>query len=86
MNITSTLKRRVLAVAIAGLSASLVIAATAPKTGPCPLAANYGSTTTSPNEKKVTICHNRQTITIGTSAANAHFAQHAGDTLGPCPP
>lgn len=36
----------------------------------------------SPNEPKVTICHNGHSITVAQSAVPAHLAH--GDTVGPC--
>ncbi|NJN05192.1 MAG: hypothetical protein HC814_00585 [Rhodobacteraceae bacterium] len=36
----------------------------------------------SPNEPKVTICHNGHSITVAQSAVPAHLAH--GDTIGPC--
>ena len=35
------------------------------------------------DEKKVTLCHNGHTISVGAPAQDAHVTNH-GDTLGPC--
>jgi hypothetical protein len=33
----------------------------------------------------IAICHNGRTIFVSPRGAEAHLAQHSGDTLGPCP-
>ena len=42
-----------------------------------------GDNGSSADEKKVTLCHNGETIEVSMSALEAHYGH--GDTLGPCP-
>jgi mannose/fructose-specific phosphotransferase system component IIA len=80
-------KRRAIAAAIvAGLSLPMLVAAY------CNVPENYmttSSSTNSPNQKKVCICHHAdsrrtKTLCLPPPAADAHLKQHA-DTAGPCP-
>lgn len=69
------MKTLVLRIFAAGLvaSASLALAPRGLAQKPDPV---------SPNEPKVTICHNGRTIVVAQSAVPAHLAH--GDTVGPC--
>ena len=37
-------------------------------------------------DNNVAICHNGKTIWVSEEGAAKHLANHAGDTMGPCPP
>lgn len=39
-----------------------------------------------PQEGRVVICHNGNTLALPPPAAQAHLREHAGDTAGPCAP
>ena len=38
----------------------------------------------SPNQERITICHNGNTLTLPRPAADAHLRNHPSDTVGPC--
>jgi hypothetical protein len=87
MTLKNPLKRSIVAATVAACAVPLLIASA------CNLSESYGTSSTSssnsPNQKKVCICHHaghsghRKTLCLPPPAANAHLRQH-DDTPGPC--
>jgi len=50
----------------------------------CSVTINVIDATCGKKNEKVLVCHNGNTICISPNAVPAHFANHAGDYLGPC--